>query len=394
LLGVVMRDRVLLRSIGLSVACRVAVFVAAMLWPIPNERGAPVSPLLPPAYYDFEFYLDSLARYLSSWADIFAQFVAFYQDPLRPGISFFISGPIFPLLMRVSGFDSGHYLPLSTAYLLLGCATCAVWLWWLRTQQVGGWWLALFAVLPNPVWFMLVVSTDLLFAAEFAAFFLAYFAASGRWRSSTWITALVLMLATRPNSFSVLAFVSLDTSWRVVRGNRVSATRAVAVLVLLIAGSLYLYPYFVAEMSKAGTSLAYFGHVPRDYLDGIFPTLPHVLDVALSWAALAGAKVLYLTGLRPSYGATDPMLVLARAAAGVILLPGVVVLFLAAPTRVRVLVALYCAPLLVGPSQDRYYLAVYPLWFLYGARFWDSIGRLIARRLDVARAPVANSDVL
>ena len=158
-------------------------------------------------------------------------------------------------------------------------------------------------------------------------------------------------------------------------------------LVLVVASSLYLYPYFLWEMRKAETALVYFGHTPLDYGRGIFESLPVWLDLPASWLSLAGAKLLYFTGLRPSYGVTAPALVLARAAAGIVLLPGLLYLFVAAPKTQRALVALYCLHIFLGPTPERYYLAIYPILFLYGTMVWDAAFRHLLRFRAAASAP-------
>ena len=366
-------DHALAIAIAIAVLVRLVAFAAAMAWPIPNENGEPVSPLLAPSYHDFRFYLRSLARYTTSWTAILDEFWDFYRSPFdQPAVSFLISGPAFPLLMRATGFDTGNYLPLNLIYLGFGTLTAILWLFWLRAQGLGGLWLALFAALPNPIWHTLVVSTDMLFATEFVVFFLAYFAkSSGRTRVLIWTVAFLLMLITRPNAFSVLAFVAGDAMWTFVRDRRLPPLRGAAVLFLWVFGTLYFYPYFLNEMTKAGNTLRYFGYTPFEYFAGIYESLPRALDLVASWIALIGAKALYIVGLRPSYGVTSTPFVLLRAAAGIVLLPGLIMLFVWAPGRIRLLVALYILPVVLGPTQDRYYLPLYPIWFLYGAMFWN-----------------------
>ena len=365
-----MASRQLLVAAGIAVSARLLTFLAAIWLPIPNERGYLVSPLLPPGYYDYGFYLHSLARYTVDPAGILRDFVSFYESLTLP-VAHIVSGPVFPLLIGVTGYSAGNYLPLSLIYLGLSAATAIAWLWWLERQGVRRFWLVLFALLPQPIWFMLVISTDFLFAAEFAAFFLAYFAA--RPRPWIWVPALALTVLTRPNSLSVLLFVVVMELWRAVRLRESNWARLGVTLVVLLGAGLYLYPYFLTEMAKAGTSLEYFGRTPAAYVSGLFPDLPVLLDKGLSWLALIGAKLLYFVGLRPSYGVTPWPLVLTRALPGLILLPGLFLLAIRAPWPQRLLVALYCLPFLLGPSQDRYYLAIYPILFLYGTQAYEAV---------------------
>jgi hypothetical protein len=368
-------DRAVLVAILTAWVFRGCFFVGAILWPISNENGNPVSPLLQQSYYDFQFYLDSLARYEGAWSDIFFNFIRFYQDPLSPAVSL-ISGPVFPALISLTLFEDGTYLPMALLYLAISCGLVAAWLVWLRRKGVGAGWLLIFALIPNPVWLTLVVSPDLLFAALFAAFFFLYFdAAASRAHVTAWIVCVVLMLLTHPNGFSVLVFIALHTSWSMIRDRRAHAGRFALIVALLVLFGVYLFPYFYYEMSQSSTAFVYFGWTSAEHLRGVFAFLPPWLDLPISWLRLAAAKLMYFVGLRPSYGETATVLVVARAAAGVILLPGLVTLFLRAPPAVRVLTAIYCLPILLGPSQDRYYLPVYPLFFFYGVMAYEAAWR-------------------
>ena len=338
-----------------------------------------VSPLLPQSYLDFQFYVDSLHKYASSWASVVDGFVQFYRDPFNHNVTGLISGPMFPLLMGVSGFADGNFLPLALFYLAISTGLTWAWLVWLRRHGVGGAWLVGFAVIPNPIWFTLVVSPDLLFAAEFAVFFFAYFSQEkSRTRTAIWLTALALLILTRPNSFSIALFVALDAAWMLVRGQHVALPRAIGLTMLLVISGLYLFPYFVFEMNKAGNTLTYYGYTPFQYLQGLHPGLPAWLDLPISWLSLMFAKLAYFTGLRPSYGITPTAVVMLRAAAGFVLLPGLVLLLAAAPWRIRALVALYCLPFVLGPAQDRYYIAIFPVLYLYGAQAWTAVLRTLS----------------
>ena len=383
---------ILARAPGLALAILVAwafragVFVVAAIRPIANERGEPVSPLLPQSYLDFAFYSDSLNLYAGSWANILRDFIRFYQDPAAFDGGPIIAGPVFPALIGLFRYGPGFYLPLELFFLAVSCALVAFWLWWLAGQGLGRGWLLAFALIPNPVWFTLVTSPDLLFAAIFAGFFYFYFVAKrSRWQTAAWIAFLVLLPLTRPNGYAVLLFVGLHVAWEALQQRRINASRAALAILLLIVFALFLYPYFLSEMQKAGNILSYFGHTPAAYVGGVYPSLPRWLDLPLSWSSLAAAKLMYFTGLRPSYGVTAPELVLARAAAGLVLLPGFAYLILRAPLREKALIALFALPILVGPSQERYYLPIYPILFLYGAHFYRAAWALV-RRLAAAPA--------
>ena len=231
----------------------------------------------------------------------------------------------------------------------------------------------------HPVWFTLVISPDLLFAALFVAFFLLYFEVRPSFGQTTaWVLILAAMLLLRPNGFSILVFVAAHAGWTMIQSRRIDVRRSVLVLALLVVFGLYLYPYFLTEMQKAGGVLSYFGYTPSEYVSGILPGFPGWIDRPLSWAALVGAKLVYFVGLRPNDGVTDTLFVIARGGAGVILLPGILYLFWAGRRREMALIALYCLPILLGPAQDRYYLPIYPILFLYGVRFYDGVWRTLS----------------
>ena len=194
----------------LAVAARVAVFCSAILWPIPNEDLLPVSPLITPGYQDFQFYTASLQRYISvPLLEIFGEFVAFYQRPFEQQFGFMIAAPVYPMLLVLFGFGEGATLPFAGFYLLLSCFTAALWLRWMAQFGVSHWWLFLFAVAPNAIWFMLVLSPDALFAFLVSVFFFSYFKA--QWNHFDLLfcgVSIFLILLTRPNGYSILLFVS------------------------------------------------------------------------------------------------------------------------------------------------------------------------------------------
>ena len=183
------------------------------------------------------------------------------------------------------------------------------------------------------------------------------------------------MLLTHPNGFSVLIFVTLHAGWLMIRGERALAGRFALFVALTVLFGVYLFPYFYAELNQSATAFTCFGWTAAEHVRGVFAFLLQWLNVPLSWSRLAAVKPMYFVGLRPSYGETAPVLVAARAAAGVVLLPGLVTLFLRAPPAVRVLTLVYCLPILLGPSQNRYYLPIYPLFFFYGVTAYEAAWR-------------------
>tara|TARA_B100000686_G_C16703491_1_gene924849 strand:+ start:99 stop:815 length:717 start_codon:yes stop_codon:yes gene_type:complete len=214
---------------------------------------------------------------------------------------------------------------------------------------------------------MLVLSPDAIFAMLVCAFFLSYF--REKWSTVdilVWVSAAILASLTRPNGYSLLLFVLIDMSIRHLMYGRHHLYATFGTVIVFVIFSLYLYPYFITEIRKSLGDTAYFGVQSREYLQGLFAVIPDWIDIVASWLTLLGAKILYFVGIRPSYGSTEFEVVLIRAASGLILLPGLIYAGFAMPGRQRLFMVLFCLPIFMGPTQDRYNLPVYPILFMYG----------------------------
>jgi hypothetical protein len=383
------RRRALLGAIGLALLVRVTVFAYAAIWPLSNEQGMAVSPMLASSSIDLAHYQRMRELYFGDPEAAMAALGAVFagQSAAVWGQAMF-SGPLFPLLLELFDFGPGSTLPLSSLYLAIGCALAAAWLLWLERQGLHAAWLFVFALLPNPVWFMLNISTDLLFAAAAAAFYFAYFSGppSGR-RLAACACLAALALTIRPNAVALALFLLIDATWKAGdrRAHRILLAGLAAILVPAAAFyGPYLYTFIVSSTEKP----LYFGRSQAEFLEGIFPMLPQYLDRALSLVCLAIAKVLCLVGLRPSAGETAMPLVLLRAAPGLILLPGLVWGLWRADGSHRLLIALFAAPVLAGASQDRYMLPLLPVLYLFGCGVWS---RALARLRIAAGARLTAS---
>jgi hypothetical protein len=386
-----LRDQPLLVACAVAVAFRVALFAGSIVWPIPNENLSPVSPLHGQGYFDFGFYLDSLHQYRTlSIQELLGKFIEFYQRPFESQFGHIIAGPVFPALIGIFEYAEGSPLPMAIFYLALDCTWAFAWLWWFNRSGLTVIWMVLFALTPNPAWFMLVISPDLVFAALIGFFYVIYFSDTPtRTATATWVILVLLILLTRPNGYSILLFVLIDISWRHLRERRISAIAVTGIVVTTVLFGLYLYPYFITEMRKSAVDHVFFSYPSSAYFSGLFPALPGWIDHGLSWLALAVARILYFVGLRPSYGATPDMLVLARALPGLVLLPGLLWGLCRAGRRQSLFIALFCLPVLLGPSQDRYNLPVFPLLFFFGTQAYRT-GWAHVRRMVEIRAATQN----
>jgi hypothetical protein len=371
----------------LAVAVRIAVFIGSMVWPIPNESLVPVSPLNIQAYLDFKFYLQSLEQYKSlSIVELFDQFIAFYQRPFVEHFGHIIAGPIFPGLVGIFDYKPGNTLPLAILYLVLSCLLSFVWLEYLNRFKVRNIWLLALALAPNPIWFTLIISPDIVFSALIGFFYYFYFTKDRNFLKNTaWIVFLLLVLLTRPNGYSILLFVFIDYGYRAIKGDK-SSLPGVAVFAVLVAlFALYLYPYFITEARKAVADVIFYGVTTTEYHNGLFSSFPGIIDKFFSWLLLAGAKIMYFVGLRPSYGDTSGLLVFLRAIAGIILLPGLLYALLKAPRREQLFLVIFFLPIFFGPTQDRYNLPVFAILFGYGAVAWERVFSVLQNKPGQAK---------
>jgi hypothetical protein len=362
-----------------AIVSRIALFFGSMFVPIPNESGLPISPLTANTALDLGHYLRAREYYFDESLSVLLPFIKFFGGG---GTSqYFLPGPVFPSLLQIFDYGPGNTLPLSTAFLLLSVGLVAGWLWWLWRNGVGWIWLYIFALLPTPYWFMLNVSTDLLFAGIVCAFWLLWFnkriLVERRMVGIAVIVVVAMLL--RPNAISLLLFLGLDVLIREValkapgEARRRGLLFVALIAILLILFGLFYLPYVYWAVAGNAGSASYFGWLPKQYLDGLWPDLPVALNLVLSWSTLLVAKVLYLTGMRPTFGDTSALLVILRMLPGMIMLPGLFWLLFRANWRVRLFIVCFLAPILLGVSQDRYVLPIQPVLFFYGAKAWSGI---------------------
>jgi len=362
-----------------GVIFRLIIFGVAALSLLHNEAGIPVSPLLVQQGIDFHFYVESAEKLFATQANsILQSFSDYYNQPLSEMLGILVAGPVVPAMIFLSDYHDGNTLPLSLTYLLIGCATLFIWLRWMQENGMPTRLLILFALLPNSIWFTINISSDLPFALCVGIFYTAYFSKRrDRTRIALIMLAVVLAVFTRPNGVSIFLFLIIDCLF--FQSNMSRQRRFVIAGVGAMVGfvlAVYLLPYFVSivKASSAAPVYTYFGAHQSDYLNGIFPSLPIWLDLPISWFALFGSKILYFVGLRPSFSDLSLWIVVIRAAAGVILLPGLLYIFLRCNNSHRIFVAFFLLPIFIGPSQDRYNLAIFPLLFFFG---WQAYAGMI-----------------
>jgi len=294
--------------------------------------------------------------------------------------------PITPFLLWLFDYGPGHTVPVSIFWFGLSAFWVVGWLVWLRRRDLPGPWLALFAIMPVPVFYQFAIGTDLPFAVLFLLFYASYRGDIGpAW---IWPAALIAMAMTRAAAFSVMLFLLLDYALSRFRTKRIDIGK----LVLLVsvgglAFALY-WPWlltFVAPSIGKGTAvynIPYYGVGEARYLEGLFSDyLPAMIDKPMSWLLLVFAKLLYFCGFRPSFDASSILASMLRSASALVIVPGLFQALYGGDTRDRLLVVAFVLPVLLGVAQERYSLPILPILFLYGVAVWGKFfGSIIQRQ--------------
>ena len=363
-----------------SVAIRILAFVIFMFINLQDHKGNIVSPLEEQRGIDTAFYQEAAEQYKTyGWSILYKKTEDFYKDPSTEysGIS---PMPLFPLLLILTDYQDGNTIPLALLYLVFCCMLCLIWLRWLKDNgcpTIGLW---LFTVIPNPIYYMVAVGTDLPFALLFSVFFVSYF--SKNRNNFIWISALILLFLMRPNSLSIGIFVILDQLLRdfnLEKRLKLIILPVMALVVTVI--GIFALPYFVVylDLSKDFT---YFGVSNAEYINGIYTNLPIFLDKVLSVITFLFAKILYFCGLRPSYSDVSTEIVFLRAFVGIFLLPGLIYIFFSKKRSLKMLIFIYMLPIFIGATQDRYHLSIFPILYLYGFQIYAMALKFIRERMQ------------
>tara|TARA_B110000503_G_C6966985_1_gene337579 strand:- start:91 stop:558 length:468 start_codon:yes stop_codon:yes gene_type:complete len=142
---------------------------------------------------------------------------------------------------------------------------------------------------------------------------------------------------------------------------------------------VYYAPYFFM-VQEASLGISYWGIPSQQYYEGLFPNFPLILDQVISNGALIVSKLIYASGLRPSYSDTTTLFVFLRGMGGILILPGIFYCFYRGSWLERVLLFGFLFPLLITVAQERYLLPIAPLLLLYGGIFWKDLYLSVRKR--------------
>ena len=367
----------------LAILSRVLLAVLAVIIVLKDENGQEVSPLVEVNFGDYEFYKEFVLEIFSM---LQAPFLFFYhggsvgdwiaQDPTGVGGlgPYVFPGPFLPWLLNVFDYST-HSLALASVYLIASALLVFGWVLYYRTKKVSVWGQLALIAFPLLLWYSLAISTELPMSI---AVFMFFFGALTIRRSPFWgfactLSAFILMLLIRPNSLSMFPVMLL-----VIFLNRDLMSKWCTAAVVMLTGTFFMYfvvyyaPYFFM-VKESALAISYWELYPEQYLEGLFPNLPLFVNQVISNCALIGSKLIYATGLRPSYSDAPALFVLLRSISGIWILPGIFYCFYLGSWLERVLLLGFLLPLLLTVAQERYLLPIAPLLLLYGGMFWKDL---------------------
>jgi len=298
---------------------------------------------------------------------------AFMQRPLTPG-------PLFPWLLHFFNY-SKQPVVLASIYLIASALLVFGWVLYYRAREVPLWGQLALIAFPLLLWYSLALSTELPMSIALFMFFGGALATPRLpfWGISCALTGFILMLLIRPNSLCLFPVLLL-----VLFLNRDVISKWYATAIIMLATSIFAYfivyyaPYFFM-IKTSSLVLSYWGLFPEQYSEGLFPNLPLLLDQVISKGALIISKVIYASGLRPSYSDVPALFVFLRGVGGILMLPGIFYCFYRGSWLERFLLFGFLFPLLITVAQERYLLPIAPLLLLYGAAFWKNL-YMLARK--------------
>jgi hypothetical protein len=356
--------------IGLILISRLGAFAYLSIFNFENELGERISPLIPQSKGDIAFFLKFKNDLWGPLINLMQ--IREFENLLDWLISDFYPGPLFPLLLNITRYTDGYEYILSIFFTSFSIINSIIWAKYLRklnstlNEQI------FVIIYPNLIYYTALISTDMLFCLFFGMF---YYLLKLKERNIFYFSIaffiIILCSLTRPNS--LILFPLLGYYLWVSRSHltKLSFILALTSMSLLGAVSLIYYlPYFLAY-NNASSHISYWGITQQKYLNGIFAFLPDFLNLTFSWLTLGLSKIIYLTGLRPSYSGVDNLIVLIRSLGGVIMLPGIFYSLIRGDNLDKIIIIIFITPMLIGASQERYLLPICPILIFYGSRFWS-----------------------
>ena len=355
-----------------AIISRLAVVLYSIIFPVISENGERVSPLIKAinigdmGYYD-KFKDAPWDRFnLIFKINNYNKLIEWFSDEFDPG-------PIFPWLLKLTNYNDNNTLLLACIYLLISITTCIIWIAFLKKNGSTVGEQIVILIYPFGLYFSLIISTDLIFSLMVGSLYVLLCTdqlIKNKYNHLIALFFILLSLLTRPNS---LILLPIYICYLIINKKKFSPLyfygfNALSIGLIMF-GIIYYYSYFMAF--KIGSkNLTYFGFTQSQYINGLFDEIPTYWNYFFSWSALAFSKLLYVVGLRPSYSNVAIYYVFLRGIGGILILPGIFYLIIKRPIIEKIFIILFILPIMLGASQERYLLPIYPILMYCGIQFW------------------------
>lgn len=383
----------LLLACLLAVVARITCWVLAIYFPIPNETGVGISPLNAKSGIDLGFYMSFMDFYSKFFELLFSGNFSVFSvlENLKPDIdgatydiatneirnspnTTLFSPPLLPILLIIFNYGEGNAWPISLLYLLISSFLACCWIKWMYSRGIYLKWLLLFSILPGPFWYMLNISTDLLFSLCVAIFYWKYFQSKLHNKTDYLILLFIAIIAigVRPNGLALFIFIITSVIFFS------NFNLKLRFIVFVASGILFvvfwgIFDDYLLHFINSSSKFKIFGHFEYEYYSGIFEFLPELINKFISIICLFCAKILYLCGFRPSYGDTNVFFVFLRASASLILIPGFIRCVMTVNNSERLFLFWFLLPIILGAAQERYILPIMPVFFIHGVKVYSMI---------------------
>ena len=345
----------------------------AVMISLKTENGFLVSPFVEIPFGDYDFYSSHMSEHFRALKE---PFLFFYQgNSLDSWLErTLVPGPLFPWLLSIMNYPN-QPLALASVYLISSGFLVFGWALYYRDRGVSMWGQLALIAFPLLLWYSLVLSTELPMSIALFVFFCGALA-TPRWPFvgiSCAVIGFLLMLLIRPNSLSLYPAILT-----IIFLNRKIISKWYAMTIVTITTFIFAYfiiyysPYFLM-VQESSLVITYWGLFPQQYFEGLYPNLPTLFDQIISNGALIVSKLIYASGLRPSYSDVSIIFVFFRSIGGLLILPGIFYCFYRGSWFERILLLGFLFPLLITVAHERYLLPIAPLLLLYGGICWKDL---------------------
>lgn len=312
----------------LGLLIRLVIFGFICFFPIPFGVGAPISPF---HYGGLDLWLYKELILLTSGNEAAIEtFLSTYRNAFlgtTPEISNQIRypGPVLPFFIWLTDYSPGNTFYLAITIFLLEAITYSFWQRFI-TESVGVPLSYFFSVLPQTLWFGLIISSDI-FYYSFSSVVIILLLKGVRSSSAAIVIFTILAVLSRPVGIALpifLLFFTLMQNWKF----EIPIKDIMIIVLIIILAMAYYYPYLVTErlnlndinpvknyikdhdISVNSKALQFFLEktISLFFLFGVHPS-----DSQINWALIVRliSAVFFFVGLAHMFIKKDPLTIYA-----------------------------------------------------------------------------------